>query len=305
MGQTKSTVSGMNVSVRELHVAVMKNDVPTVVHLVQNGTDVDFPWTNADFPSVKDGCTPLCEAVSLNHRQIVEILIQARASLHKADRFGCTPLHKAAYHGRHNLAAMLIHAGANVNAADSALNTPLHVCVQNFLVHNNIDIVHVLLHAEARVDATNIYGQLPLHYAVRLCARDVTKILIKAGAHIDWTDNMLETPLYSCVRDIEKYQQKQAVFQQHLPAIKVLIMAGCDTLNLATWIRKNRVLSSNCRMDEDIYSWYVSSQPECLKHLCRVTIQRHLKCSKSHMAFYLRYLPLPIVLIEYLKRQLF
>lgn len=287
--------------VRELHVAVMRNDAFTVQQLVNNGIDMNYPWQSAEPPSVKDGSTPLCEAVSLNHRHIVEVLLEAGACVNKADSFGCTPLHKAAYHGRSLLAELLIAAGADIHMRDHNLNTPLHICVQNSPVHNSTETVRVLIRAGARVNEPNRFGKIALHYSAFWGLGEITEVLIKAKSEIDNVDLKWKTPLHCCIRAINVHRRRD-VFQQHLPAIKVLIMNGCDSLNLASWLRKYQIVTVNNPMDADFYHWYVSAQPECLKQLCRDAIHKHLHYYDDN-ATKIQALPLPKTLTRFLSRK--
>nr|KAG5689034.1 hypothetical protein BaRGS_006430 [Batillaria attramentaria] len=55
---------------RDLHLAVMGNDKTTVHQIVNQGVDLDYPWSNPAIPSIKDSTTPLLAAVSLNHVEI-------------------------------------------------------------------------------------------------------------------------------------------------------------------------------------------------------------------------------------------
>lgn len=302
MGTNRSCLTSMPHEVRELHIAVMRNDMLMVQQLVNSGIDMNYPWQSAEPPSVKDGSTPLCEAVSLNHRRIVEILLQAGASVNKPDSFGCTPLHKAAYHGRALLSELLISAGADIHIRDHNFNTPLHICVQNSPVHNSTETVKVLIRANAQVNEPNRFGKIALHYAAFWGLGDITEVLIKANSEIDNVDLKWKTPLHCCIRAINVLHRRREVFQQHLPAIKVLIMNGCDSLNLASWLRLHQIITASNPMDIDFYNWYIASQPECLKQLCREAIQKHLHYYDDN-ATKIRALPLPKILTDYLTRK--
>ena len=60
--------------VRELHYAVVLNDLDTVRELMSQGVNINFPWYNSSPNiSVKDGSTPLINAVSLNYMELVEV----------------------------------------------------------------------------------------------------------------------------------------------------------------------------------------------------------------------------------------
>ncbi|CAM1296560.1 add-1 (predicted) [Pycnogonum litorale] len=303
MGVGRSTVHSMTSDVKKLHVAVMKNDIEMVHWLVVKRVDVDAPWMSGhDYLTVKDGSTPLCEAVSLNHRVVTEVLIQSGASINKSDGFGSTPLHKAAYHGRHAVTEVLLAAGAEVNLKDHGLNSPLHICVQNALVHGSADTVRALCRAGARVNNRNKFGKIPLHFAALWGLTEIIEILIKAHSEIDHTDLNWRTPLYSCVSAMYSVKNKRENFVHQLLAIKKMLDAGCDSLNLITWVRSNDIVNcSYCKLCD--LSWLNYDQPESLKHLCRVAIQRHFGFYDDNAAK-IRAIPLPKSMVDYLSRKL-
>lgn len=302
MGNRSSFLS-MPPDVRKLHVAVMRNDAILVQQLVDSGIDVNYPWQSAESPSIKDGSTPLCEAVSLNHRFIVQVLLESGALVNKSDSFGCTPLHKSSYHGRAYLTELLIKAGADVCLRDHNDNTPLLSCVQNSIVHNNVDTVKILIKAGARVNESNRYGKIALHYAALWGLGEITELLIKAKSEIDHPDFHGKTPLYCSIQAMN-VQYMNSLFPEHLPSVKVLIRSGCDTLNLASWLHENKVIGEKHLIDEEFYEWFRSSQPESLKQLCRQSIQKLLGTNKNNTDR-IQSLPLPKILMEYLGRKLF
>lgn len=311
----------MPLEVRRLHVAVMWNQWAVVQELADNGVDVDHVWFDQCSPHVKNGTTPLCEAVSLNHVRVVEALLESGAKVNKADQFGLTPLHKAAFHGRAVLVERLVTAGADIHCRDPEMNTPLHVCLQQCIVHNSSGTVLALIRAGASVNATNTHGLTALHYAASWAAPDIVRILIKAQSEIDSTDQHRKTPLYYCISAIvlrnrrlcgietptnrpiliDNTKWKYNMLYKRLPTIKVLLMSGCDPLNLATWFRENYPAGTVC-VDKDFYAWYSNAVPERLKHLCRMTVLKHLGCHPDFTT--LGDLPLPKTLVNYLSRKL-
>ena len=64
---------GMPHRERDLHIAVVGNDRPSVLSVLKHGVDINYPWSNPAVPSVKDSTTPLIAAVSLNHQEIVTV----------------------------------------------------------------------------------------------------------------------------------------------------------------------------------------------------------------------------------------
>lgn len=296
----------MSEKVRHLHIAVIRNDVEAVKRLVCCQIDVDSPWCASHRPSPKDGITPLFEAITLHHRKVTEVLIDAGASVNRADLRGLTALHQAASFGDQGLADLLIKAGANVQSLDRNLNTALHVCVKHARLQNKIGTVRLLIESGCNVNAANDTGKIALHYSVMWGLQDITRILIKANAVIDYVDANLETPLCSCIRHISAMSAHEScgstgmkemrMFLQRLPAIRALLAAGCDSLNLASWLRENCIFAACLPVDEDFRDFYISNQPECLKHLCRVAIQKNFT--------YITDMGLPRSLVDYLRRRL-
>lgn len=68
---------------------------------------------------------PLCRAVELGNKAIVELLLHAGAEVNSRDDSGTTPLHVAAGNGEKEIAELLIQHGANLDARDDEGHTPL------------------------------------------------------------------------------------------------------------------------------------------------------------------------------------
>ena len=70
----------------------------------------------------------------------------------------CTPLMEAASSGHVDIVRLLIHHGADVNAQSSSGNTPLmYACVSG-----HEEVVRVLIEAKANVEDHNENGHTPL-----------------------------------------------------------------------------------------------------------------------------------------------
>ncbi len=87
------------------------------------------------------GQTPLFVAVSKGHLEIVNILLDAKASPSAKDRNGTTPLQRASAAGLVELVARLLDAGAPINASDNQGWTALH----HAQAERRTDVVELLL----------------------------------------------------------------------------------------------------------------------------------------------------------------
>ncbi len=79
----------------------------------------------ADAGDRRRGFTPLHNAAAMGHATIVQILIDAGASVDASDRNGVTPLVSAAYHGHVQVLALLLDHGADPNHRPQAGPNPL------------------------------------------------------------------------------------------------------------------------------------------------------------------------------------
>lgn len=84
----------------------------------------------------KDGKTPLYTAIDAkkltikNKLQVVKLLVQQEASVHKACLYRRTPLHIACEKSYHTIIKFLLKKGADINAQDEDGLTPLHIAYQ-------------------------------------------------------------------------------------------------------------------------------------------------------------------------------
>lgn len=295
--------------VRELHYAVVLNDLDTVRELMSQGVNINFPWYNSPNISVKDGSTPLINAVSLNYIELVETLVYAGAYINKCDRNGCTPLYKAAFHGRPALIELLSRSGADVNLPDFMGKTPLYICVNNAIVHSCMLAVQKLLAEGAIVDKQDRKGHAPVHIASQWKNSTILKMLIKANSNPNIVDNKGRTPLFICVSSLSTKLYKEDLLNM-LPCVCVLYSAGADMLNLTEWLLyKGPGISDDLMRytsSADFQNWYQTQirQPQSLKNTCRKTIQMRLS-RRGPLVEMCHKLPIPTSLQAFLSRKMF
>jgi len=156
--------------VKQLHVAVMKNDAVTVAKLIEQGVDVNFPWVSEPKScAVKHGISPLNEAVALNHTKIALMLIDAGAHVNEIDAKGMSPLCRACHFGNEKLVKKLVSGGARVNLSRKIEQSPLWFAIlcltqcKAGLLPQYESVIRTLLCAGAEVRVRNASGKSPLH----------------------------------------------------------------------------------------------------------------------------------------------
>ena len=158
--------------------------------------------------------TALHSAVDEGHPDVVQVLIDAGASVKTKDQDGRSPLHCASRLGHLDIVKMLIDAGAEVCATDNKVQT----CLILAAYHGHTDTVRYLVGLkDVDVNHAENNGLTALDYAVRSNHPDVVQLLIHAGADIEAKDTDGLSPLLL------------ASTLGHLDIVKMLVEAGAGT----------------------------------------------------------------------------
>jgi ankyrin repeat protein len=153
-----------------IHEAVMIGDCEAVNQLLSEGNSVD--------KRDGEGDTALHRAAYQSRKDLVDILLGARADPNAVDRKGKTPLRKA--YDNKDVAQALLSANADPNIADKNGNTALHRSAEDGFS----EVATVLLAANADPNLLSDEDLSALHTASIFGKENVLKVLIEAGANI-------------------------------------------------------------------------------------------------------------------------
>jgi ankyrin repeat protein len=138
-----------------------------------------------------DGTTALHWAARADDRETVDLLLRAGARVDAVNRYGVTPLALAAENGSAAMAQALLTAGADPNAVVGAGQTPLMTAART----GSLETVRLLLARGANVNAKEGgLGHSALMFAAIENHPAVVQALAEAGAELDATSNLIETP---------------------------------------------------------------------------------------------------------------
>ncbi|XP_011496279.1 PREDICTED: ankyrin repeat and KH domain-containing protein 1-like [Ceratosolen solmsi marchali] len=163
---------------RSLIEACSDGDVGTVKKLLTEGRSVH--------ETTEEGESLLSLACSAGYYELAQVLIAMNANIEDRGIKGdCTPLMEAASAGHVDIVSLLIAHGADVNAHSTSGNTPLmYACAGG-----HEEVVRVLLEAGANVEDHNDNGHTPLMEAASAGHVSVAKILLEHGAGINTHSN--------------------------------------------------------------------------------------------------------------------
>ncbi|XP_059471305.1 ankyrin repeat domain-containing protein 17 isoform X2 [Neocloeon triangulifer] len=163
---------------RSLVEACSDGDVGTVRKLLSEGRSVH--------ETTEDGESLLSLACSAGYFELAQVLLAMSAGVEDRGIKGdCTPLMEAASAGHADIVRLLIENGADVNAQSSTGNTPLmYACAGGHL-----EVVEILLAAGANVEDHNENGHTPLMEAASAGYVNVAKVLLENGAGINTHSN--------------------------------------------------------------------------------------------------------------------
>jgi len=195
----------------ELRTAIKENNINLVKDLIKQGVDVnyDYVWHN----------TALHSASETGNLEIVKLLVDngadvnARRHVHKDKSDKYYPLTIAITSDHLDVAEFLVNQGANVNSCDEFYYTPLHFLALlshwNYIGHKKDEVGLALAHKKeedffkllvskgARVCTKNDLDNTPLSYAVSMGNLHIAKLLIEHGIDINVRGWNGETPIFN------------------------------------------------------------------------------------------------------------
>jgi ankyrin repeat protein len=168
--------------------------------------------SDADVRDKSTGSTALEMAVRHANREMVQVLLWARADVNARNNSGQTVLMMLGEKITSDIVWDLINAGAKVNLRDEDGDTALLEAARS----NNMEVLKTLLDAGAKVNARNNNGQTALMLAASEGLINNLKTLILAGGDINAHDNEGKTAfLYAKEND-------------HSPIVRLLRSYGVD-----------------------------------------------------------------------------
>lgn len=213
--------------------AVMQQDRPTVLALLDSGVDVNA--------SQADGATALHWAAYWDDLELVARLLKAGAAVNAANELGATPLWLASVNASPAVVEALLAAGAHPNAALPSGETPLMTAVRA----GHAQVVRMLLEKGADPNARERHqGQTALMWAAAGRFPEVARALIEFGADVrarsDVRRRRVGTELGgfngAAAREIDKGGYTPLLFaaqQGTAETVTLLLAAGADVNDAA------------------------------------------------------------------------
>jgi len=125
---------------------------------------------------------PLWTAIYKGHKEMVSLLVNAKAALENGIDDENTPLLKAVTEDYVDIVRILVDAKANVDACTNVRKCALEIAA---LYCNSTDVVNILIDAKAHVDARNQKNQTALMAAAILGKSGIVQALLSANADVN------------------------------------------------------------------------------------------------------------------------
>ena len=206
-------------AIRQLHDAVVKNNLALVEELMSPELDVDFHY---------GGQTALQLAVLKGFEDICQVLINHEADVDKAIAENNCLLNMAAWKGYSNIVQMLVSHGAELNTSNSHGSTSLNTAAYR----GYPTITQILIDAGAFIDKPNLQQQTPLFVSCKRGHYSVAKLLIEAVCDLNWADVERKSPLFAAAEKGHSRIVQLLVDSGIFPKIKNFNYTYNGTLNL-------------------------------------------------------------------------
>ena len=136
--------------------AVEKNDTKALGVILED-PNVEIEAKN------EGGVTPLLWASANGNKEVVRLLLEAKANAENDKKNTETPLHWALKYSHKEVIGLLLEAKANTEATTVYGETPLRLASSAGYVGK--EVVRLLLEAKANTENADVYGRTPLHRA--------------------------------------------------------------------------------------------------------------------------------------------
>ncbi|MBP6002560.1 MAG: ankyrin repeat domain-containing protein [Pyrinomonadaceae bacterium] len=134
--------------------------------------------------------TPLHYLAVENQLEAVQVLVAFGSDINTLNHFGATPLSDAASLGHAEIVKFLLSAGAKIGVDGQDEPTLIRA-----VSSGSVETVHMLLDAGADVDVRNDLDETALHIAAEKDHIEIIRLLVSAGADLNARANFDKTPL--------------------------------------------------------------------------------------------------------------
>ena len=147
-----------------LHLMCFGNSVGAIRELIARGATVNTVSCA--------GSTPLSDAASLGHAELVQVLLDAGALISVEGQQDPT-LHQAVRSGSVQIVQKLLDAGANVNEQGPLSESPLHIAAED----DRAEIARLLLSRGADASLRRVFDETALEVAVQSGSQSCIDVL--------------------------------------------------------------------------------------------------------------------------------
>ncbi|XP_061288338.1 ankyrin repeat and SOCS box protein 3 isoform X3 [Bos javanicus] len=268
------------------------------------------------------GWNALHQASFQGNAEIIKLLLKKGANKECQDDFGITPLFVAAQYGKLESLSILISSGADVNCQALDKATPLFIAAQE----GHTECVELLLSSGADPDlyCNEDNWQLPIHAAAQMGHTKILDLLIPLTNRVCDTGPNKVSPVYSAVLGGHEECLEMLLQSGYSPDAQMCLVFGFSsplcmafqkeidsvsddilifTLEFTNWRRLppavEKMLSARASNSSWALQQHIASVPS-LTHLCRLEIWSRLKLEHLQSDGFIRQLPLPRSLHDYL-----
>lgn len=152
------------------------------------------------------GRTPLHYAAFLGDLSNMRILMKYDANPSIADNENAVPLHQATYRGHLDAVSLLIERGVNIDVMDDINGSPLHHVANSAWIKDPNPLLKLLIYAGAKVDFRDNSGRTPFMDAMDSGNMKTARAFLENGADINAVCENGQSALADCISSNRRVQ---------------------------------------------------------------------------------------------------
>ncbi|XP_060552348.1 uncharacterized protein LOC132713693 [Ruditapes philippinarum] len=216
--------------------AIVCNEFNICAALIQKGCQLDVKAGKFDR-------TPLHAAVDMGNIEIVELLLNNRASIDTTDHRGENPIHTAALRGNMKILRLLLNEDKSLAMNRFKFQRQITTLYHYAVNKENKDLLQILIEHDIDLNMQDQFGRTPLYFAVYYSKPEFVELMLEK-ADVTLAENNGYTPLHAAVFNLNTALVKMLC--KYYTDIRMVDRKGNSVFHVLKNVSKGQIGNDTC-----------------------------------------------------------